>query len=88
MSRLRQAICRAQEFFAEQLAEFTYHKGNKLTKAHVVHLGCIKHLLDFDVSLLGLCLGSWDLFGIGLFLLGLDVSLFELRFGSLGPVRP
>uniref|UniRef100_A0A2N9GCY6 Uncharacterized protein n=2 Tax=Fagus sylvatica TaxID=28930 RepID=A0A2N9GCY6_FAGSY len=58
MSQLRQAICRAQEFFAEQLAEFTYHKGNKLTKAHVVHLGCIKHLLGFGVSLLGLCLGS------------------------------
>uniref|UniRef100_A0A2N9H570 Uncharacterized protein n=1 Tax=Fagus sylvatica TaxID=28930 RepID=A0A2N9H570_FAGSY len=57
MSRLHQATCRAQELFAEKLAEFTY-QGKKLTKAHVVHLDCIKHLLGFDASLLGLHLSS------------------------------
>uniref|UniRef100_A0A2N9IHD5 Uncharacterized protein n=1 Tax=Fagus sylvatica TaxID=28930 RepID=A0A2N9IHD5_FAGSY len=43
---------------AKKLAKFTYQKGRKLTKAHVVHLGCIKHLLSFDASLLGLRLDS------------------------------
>jgi hypothetical protein len=47
-----ESLCRKNSPFSH----FRWEK--KLTKAHVVHLGCIKHLLGFDVSLLGLCFGS------------------------------
>ena len=33
-------------------------RGKKLTKARIVHLGCIKHLFGADMSFLGLYIGS------------------------------
>ena len=45
-----------------------------------MHLDYIKHLLSFDVSLLGLCLGSVGPVRHRSILLGIDISLFGLPF--------
>jgi hypothetical protein len=60
MSRLRQATCRAQEFFSEKLAEFTYQCT---LAASSISSASMRAFSNF-------ALVPWNLFDIGLILLG------------------